>query len=440
MNDDQIRNRLRSALDRAYRPAPRLLDRCEKAVKVHVAPPSVIGKAALYLAIVAVAGGAAFGALVLRERGHSSTTDGQASSTTVSASPGGFALLADNRVVAFDVTSLQQRWSVQLASPPPVQGYVDTGHLIALSQDRSRLYVIPLLDDRGGTEVEVLASETGVKLGSLHPGIGDIEYRSLAVGSVTGRLYLVGADAARIVTTVMDASAGVVVSSVTSRLWQNGGSVVGNDFPYQVTITSDEGVVAYSTSSADYHRAGLDWFAIHNGQLDRCNGVPLAQPCMQGVSWGVAQLGGSLLAVNNQETLGTVDVSSGARADVLRLPIGDVGTGFLEDLAFDGRRVVVLGSCAYGGGLALIDVQTKVAQSVAPAITPTGEFPPPIAAVCGQLPIILSDGSIVFAHIHALLANVNGDGRIYRIDPSTGTVQATSHTFGSDPVALIATL
>src|SRR5712692_1403529 len=104
-----------------------------------------------------------------------------------------FAMLADNTVVAFDNGATTPAWTARLAPPPQAgqNGYIPTGHYIALSADETLVYALPLSESRGARELDVLDAGTGRVL-RRHSFAGTgILYGTLSVGPQSGWLYIV---------------------------------------------------------------------------------------------------------------------------------------------------------------------------------------------------------------------------------------------------------
>jgi DNA-binding beta-propeller fold protein YncE len=333
------------------------------------------------------------------------------------------ALLGNGQLVAIDASTGTSQWSVTLA-PSAFAGsdtYLHSGHYLALSGDGRSVYALPLEDPRGGSTLAVIDTSSGQMRVSYALRGTEAVYSSLAVGSVTGRVYVFGQRSAATVVTILDPSAATVVGSWTARSmanWTAIGPVPGFFFIYQGSVSPDETRLFYSYYGGRMDLSGIDRLDLGPGGLSRCQPPHPGAACLPG--WAGFQPYADRLLVTS-----AVDVRNGEIDDVEldgrvthRIDLG-LGPGFLEDFALDrrGSRLYAVGSCGYVGGLSSVDLVIGQATVVVPASSTQAR-----SVICGQRSALLPTGHLVIAHVEKLLVNPNGPGRLVVVDPGNGHV------------------
>src|SRR5439155_5294524 len=111
----------------------------------------------------------------------------------------------------------------------------------------------------------VLDTATAEPLGSHQLAARGGVFRSLAVGPITGRLYLSGNRAGRVVVMVLDPDTGTVLTDWTARERD------GRDWSvYQGAVSDDERDLFISYHGTN--TTGIDRFTIVGDGLQRCRG------------------------------------------------------------------------------------------------------------------------------------------------------------------------
>ncbi len=414
--DDDLRERVRGALDGVYRPAPGLLRRCAEAVardrRRHRLPRPVA-----WTALVVIAATALVATLVQ----HSIDRGVHGPVATASPNPSArqlvFALTAANQVVALDRSTLRPRWRTQVAAPPA--GTVGSGSTMALSPDAATLYVLTLADDRGGSGVVLLDTATGRQRGTVQLSApGGALYRSLAVQGQSGTLYAVGQDQGHILVTAVDPGRRVVLATQVTRTLP-AARPVGPDRPTDAMVTADGSRLYYSYGgSADRDRTGIDWANLAGPRITPCRSGSGAA-CIPGPGNPFGLENGHVYFADGSIPENLVDATATGSV-VRRSPTTLAGgtTAVLVDAAT--QRAVVIGDCANLGGLSTADLGSGRVQTVStPA--PAGGEPGP-ETVCGQSPVFLTSQSLAVSRISGDNASPQSPGTVDVVDLATGRI------------------
>lgn len=422
MNDDDLRARLRRAIDSVHRPAPDLLERSVEAVRKRGGRRLVPTLAWVAISLVILAAGA----LVLAQR---EWLRSQAPSTTPAPQqPVIYTLTAANRLIAFD-SGLHVIWQRD-AGPAPSGGNFVAGSLMHLSPDHSVIYVVPLVDLVGGTEIRSFDAATGQPRATVALSHGDARYRALAVDS-GGDVYAVGEDATHILVTVVDPDRHAVITTRATRNLPPKSASSGADLPFQAELSPDGRRLYYSFGGTEYSRAGIDWVTINGTTLSPCTAQQPTAACLPGYPRGFSLRTGRLIAVDS--TLANLVENTLDGAPLRRLANGVIPG--MENVVVDeaGNAILLLGSCASSGGLVRVDLATGEASAV---VTPQPAGAEVQGTTCGSRAVLLSDDVLVAAALPTSSANPNGPGSIQLIDTRSGRVVGQVAT-GADPVDIV---
>ncbi len=349
------------------------------------------------------------------------------------------ALLANNRLSAFDGASASTIWERQLAPSPtvPPGRYVPTGHYIALSPDGSSVYALPLDEARGASRLAVVDSRSGQVRGSYSLAATGAIYGSLAVGPLSGRVYLFGQRPGATVVTVFDPVGGRVLNTWTARSMENWvakGPVSGDFFIYQGMVSPDEKRLFYSYYGGRLDLAGTDWLDLTAGGLRRCVPPGPGAACLPGFAGFQLYQDGLLVIDPTNAQAGPieqVDLSGRVKRHVdLQL-----GSGFIQDFALDAgtNRIYAVGSCGYLGGVSMVDLGTGLVSVLVPP-DPPGVINKTIP--CGQRVVLLSSSLLVAGRIHFSLADPAASGSLLMIDTATGKIVSRATTV-SEPLDIV---
>ncbi|HEX2913808.1 MAG TPA: hypothetical protein VH186_23585 [Chloroflexia bacterium] len=357
-----------------------------------------------------------------------------------------YGLLADNRLVA-----LREDGSVfatlHPGNVPPGTITRIPGHYLALSPDKKILYALisgwtdepdrVAVIEASTAQVKAiypLARSQGKFIGFAIPGG---VYRSLAVGPVTGRLYLFGnRDGTAIITTLNPAN-GSELASWTAR--ERDGY---NWLVYQGEVTPDEQQLYVS-----YHgdnTGGIDRFELSNSGLVRCPQTRRGWGCI-GSHGSFAFYGGNLLVTYGYNVVVAEDNSGKA---LYGFDTGLTGT-HLTEFAIDpkAQKLYAVNSCLVQpemqGGFSAVNLTNPLQSSVpgeqewvtpgpapdlliipAPPRTPAANLP------CGERLALGSNDLLLVAKITAppYVIRAATTGALQIVDPRTGKILHNSGT------------
>jgi hypothetical protein len=431
IDDDELRRRVREALDEVYRPAPGLLRRCVDAVarerRRRISAP--LAWAAMTLLALAVV----VGTLVQHELSRG--TQGPVESPAPTQAPNTllFALTASNEVVALDRSSLRVRWRAQ-AAPAPTSS-VTPGQMMQLSQDGSTLYVLPPAADRGGSAVHLFDAGTG-RAGPVVTlsAPGGAVYRTLAVHPRTGRLYAVGQDESHILVTVVDPARRAVLATQATRTAPNT-ETFGPDIPDQARVSADGSRLYYSYGGGNAAPSGIDWVGLDGDALTPCRAATTGAACIPGPGRSFVLDGDRVLFAD--ASLPTRLVETGRDGAVLRRTTSALAGGGGIELVASGTagQMMLLGDCGSLGGLARFDSATGRLQSITTPAPAGGE--PGSATVCGQQPVLLGGGALAVARLAQARASAATAGTVDVVNLADGRIlrSATLPTETADLLA-----
>lgn len=350
-------------------------------------------------------------------------------------------LLADNRLLmvrAADGAIVHE----QRVAPVPPGDTLPTGHgggRHALARLTDGRLVILLTGDRGTPDRVLLVDAATLVVGMTYQLDGSGLYRAIAVGPVSGHLYLFGyRQPASALVTVLDPASGATVAA-----WQLGR---GTDQPAQIGVSTDERRLFLS-----YHNTGLDWYDIAEAGPRHCRDETLALRACLSAHGGFASVDGAMLVATGTPRIAVLDLEGTVRRGYdTALPAERHVAEFVVDPA--GGRLYAVASCDSGGGFSVLDL----AQSGLPTLgtVPTAEewrwtTPPgrPLAVVnpartpasevlCGERLVLGPAG--VLAVARPTLPGVSGGvrGGVLVIEGDTGRILRIV-AMGSDPVDML---
>lgn len=262
-------------------------------------------------------------------------------------------LTASNHLQALAISSGRMLWRTGLGGD--LQSHF-TVHAIGLTLDRKHAVVLV----RGATSSIVLVDVATGSVSRRQQLAAGLAYRGLAVGAVTGRIYVfsnrdVGPDRgpthgppSSAVVTVLAPDLSTVIYSQTVR------DSDGFDwFVYEGATDSSETHMLVSYHGPD--TTGIDLLSIEANRL--------ADPC-GGLGTGCIQSHGGFIITTSRLYLAT-----GASPILETTPtgviVGQIDTGIqnehIMELALDasGKSIFIAGSCLYSGGLFRVDLQSQ---------------------------------------------------------------------------------
>ena len=343
-------------------------------------------------------------------------------------------LLANNHLVLVPPGGRAPRWETTLAPAPDTShgyGFLSTGHRLAWSTDRTTIYALPAADWLGAERLMAVDHIGGRVLQTIHLPEGT-RYGGLAVGPVTGQVYLVGQQDKAISIAVVDPGRRQITAVWNGRdmhHWQPQGPVGGDFSVYQAEISPDESRLFYTYHGGLLPKAGLDFVDLTGAGPRTCTPPSPDKACLTGLAGFAPYKGGVLLTSG-------IDAGDGLVYDyrldglLMRTFHLDLGAGFLNDFALDlaGNRLYAVGSCGYVGGLSVLDLTSGKPRLL--ASTQAGQTK---TVPCGQRLALTWSGELVVGRVARLNASPYFGGTLLYIDVATGAVLRTV-TLSAEPV------
>jgi len=353
-----------------------------------------------------------------------------------------FALLADDRLVAVrahDGTVLAER---ALRPAPANTRDRATGHLLARSNDDSTLFAL-LTDDTGSPDQLVIVDVATTEVRASFPLATDgTQYRSIATGPVTGRLYLFGNRGADVIMSTVDP-----ISSTTLGTWVAKEGGTHDWLVYQGAVSDDERQVLVSYHGTD--TTGIDWFTVTADGPQRCEiAVRPNTGCLR-THGGFILDNGELLAATGTRIIVAVDETGAIKYGLDTYLEGNHLMEFVVDKEVG--RLYAVGSCGYTGGFSVLDIRR---DSRPAAVTQDGihlQSPPPPPQVfvpprapdgprtpvpCGERLTLGANGLVVVGRTEKPVASSNIPGALLFLDGRTGQVIRAVRT-PSEPVDVL---
>jgi hypothetical protein len=298
------------------------------------------------------------------------------------------ALLADGRLVRIGLTS----GSVRVRRVGPVRNTIQSGPSLAVEPGRRTVYAL-LRSEIVAVDARTLAVQRRLRLPA------GATYRGLALGPVSGRLYVSGNRAVR----VLDRATGLAEEEATLTILDpRSSAILGRPvareaagrswFVYWLALAPDERHVALGYHGGcdgvwDTCTTGADVLPLDGASVRRC--VPVepqsrGTACSPDVHGAAVPYGDGFLAATGGPPL--VQVDRAGRV-VRRLTTGM--STHLMDLAVDAaaRTAYAVGPCDKGGGLRAIDLDSGAVRRLRTARGPR--------AICGSRVAVASEAALV---------------------------------------------
>jgi hypothetical protein len=318
-----------------------------------------------------------------------------------------FSLLTNNHLVVADSNTGAVLAELTLAGPPAPQSQM---RAMAVSPERHTLYAV-ISEASGRARIAVVDTTTLTETSSIDPG-ADLEYRGLALGPRSGRLYLFANQRGDAVVRVIDPS-GVQ----SPQTWPGRKSDGRTWFIYQGAVSSDETVLYLSYHGPD--TTGIDRFEIQPTGLLRCSITTRPESGCFLTHGSFALESGVLIASMGEQPLAALDPLTGARRDEYDLRLE--GNHMPEFTIASGiGRIYALGSCGYTGGLSMVDLATRQTQVLVASRS--------IGAICGERIVSLSDARLLVvaktamsvpSAVPGVLIVLTKDGKMLRMIPTS---------------------
>jgi DNA-binding beta-propeller fold protein YncE len=311
-------------------------------------------------------------------------------------------LLANNHLLVADVTTGAVLAELTLGEPPALPSQI---RAMAMSRDGHTLYA--LVRASGGARIALLDTTTLKLTTSIDLG-GDLDYRGLAIGPRTGRLYLSANQRGDALVRVIDPS-----GAQPAQTWPARKSEGRDWYVYQGSVAPDETALYLSYHGPD--TTGIDRFEIQPAGLLRCSIATRPDSGCFVTHGSFALAGGDLVASMGESPVASLDPVTGVRRDQYDLLLE--GNHMLEFTIASGGLYAV-GSCGYTGGLARADLSTGQTSVLAASRTRGG--------VCGERIAVSSDGSVLVVAKTAMSAPGNTPGALIVLSPDGKSLRTIS--------------
>jgi hypothetical protein len=268
-------------------------------------------------------------------------------------------LTASNQLKSLSLATGRVLWRTALGGE--IQTHF-TAHIVGLSVDRKRVAVLV----RGSTTSVVLVDvATGSVIVRRLLAAG-LAYHSLAVGPVTGRIYVfsnrdAGPDRGPTKGPPSDADITVLAPDLSTVIYaQTVRKADGFDwYVYEGAVDSSETHVLLSYHGPD--TTGVDLISVEGNQVvDPCQALGLG--CIQSHGGFLVTPARLYLATGSAPILETTPSGD---------PVGETNTGIqnehIMELTLDssGERIFISGSCLYSGGLFEVDLKSNQTLTLA---------------------------------------------------------------------------
>lgn len=261
-----------------------------------------------------------------------------------------FVLLANNHLVSVHGLTGTVISDRALAPAPVPTWRRFRGYYVALSKDHKSVYALVLNQPPARDYLAVIDAATAhlQRRWALNTGV---VLRSIAVGPVSGRIYLFGNRAGDVVVTVLDPHTRATVSTWTVRRGHGVHWVI-----YRGIVRRDERALFINYWRGEAY--GMDAIALLAGRLRACHTVQVG--CFASGGFNVEQYG-SFLVTSSWTVDKTFVELTATGATVRTIPIHMVGDQHTGDWNIDPAtgRLYQVGSCGYTGGLAVLDLNSK---------------------------------------------------------------------------------
>jgi Reverse transcriptase (RNA-dependent DNA polymerase) len=319
-----------------------------------------------------------------------------------------------------------------LAAGPVPSWRAFRGYYLALSNDRKSVYALVLTQPPARDYLAVINVAT-TRVERRFAVASGIVFRSLAVGPVSGHIYLFGNRSGAVVVIVVDPRTGA-----TLTVWTVRRSLGLHWVIYRGEVWNDERELFIN-----YWRGegiGIDAVSLPSGRLRGCRTVQVG--CFRPGGQNIEQFDGRLISTSMTIPNVFVELNTGGRLlETLRIHMtGDLHTGDWDiDRALG--RLYQVGSCSYTGGLAVLDLKTGRSGMLAPPGTPgagarvTGNND---RTICGERISAGSQSLVVVGKTEYVYPVLQHQAVLLIMNGLTGTVLHRIRT-SSDPMDLVVT-
>jgi hypothetical protein len=290
-----------------------------------------------------------------------------------------FALLVNNHLLAVSGTTGTIISDQPLAGQPVPTWRSFRGYYLALSKDRKSVYALVLRQPPLRDYLAVIDVAT-TRVDRRYPLAPGIVFRSLAVGPVSGRVYLFGNRSGAVIVTMLDPRRGATLATWTVRRSLGVHWVI-----YRGMAWNSEGELFIN-----YWRGegfGIDAVSLPSGRLHGCRTVQVGCFAPPG-GQNIEQYDGRLISASMTTANAFVELkANGGLFKTLRMHM--VGAQHTGDWDIDPStgRLYQVGSCGYTGGLAVLDLKTGRSRMLDPPRTPGARAPVTQSndhSVCGE--------------------------------------------------------
>jgi len=341
-----------------------------------------------------------------------------------------FVLLVNNHLEAVRGTTGAVISDRVLAPAPAPKWRAFRGYYLALSRDRKFLYALVLTQPPARDQLAVVDVAT-TRVERRYALAGGIVFRSVAVGPVSGRIYLFGNRAGNVVVTVLDPRTGAALSTRTVRRGHGARWVI-----YRGLVWSNERELFIN-----YWRGGgigIDAVSLPSGRLHGCRTLQVG--CFASEGLNIEQYGIRLVVESQTARHAFVELS--ANGDLYKtIPIHMTGDPHTGDWDIDRTtgRLYQVGSCGYTGGLAVLDLKTGSSRMLDPPGTPGAGVPVTgnnDRTVCGERISAGSRSLVVIGKTEYVYPVLQHKAVLLLVNGRTGKVLHRVRT-STDPMDLI---
>jgi hypothetical protein len=337
-----------------------------------------------------------------------------------------FALLADNELVALTIADGVVRAQYRVGATPASDDLRYTGHYMALSNDRRRLFVLAPGAPGRADRVAVVDVGTSKLLASYMIGdVGGI-FHALAVGPSTGRIYLFGDRSGDAVVTVLNAESGADPAHWIARKADG-----YNWWPYEGAVSDDEQALYIRYHGMD--TTGVDRFMILADGLQRCPPPKRANDgCI--VGHGGFRLYGDAIVTGTGEGMLLLENVTGTIQSAYDTGLGGHQMEFVVDSPTS--RLYTVKSCGYSGGVSTVNLTAggtytltkygEIKWLLTPAPPENLAAPQPgtpfVTVPCGERLAPSPDSWLVVGKTARPVPNVGNPGALTILDAFTAKV------------------
>jgi len=334
-----------------------------------------------------------------------------------------YALLANNHVVALSQTDRRTTadqalgTTIQRTSPGLREQFY--GHYLGLSPDSKTLYALAL-DVPGGSHHLVVLDARTLRVKARYALEADFTYRSIAVGPLSGHLYLAGSRVGKkslgTIVTVLDSRSGRTIAR-----WLPRHTGTADWWTYRVLLSPDE-----RRLYIDYWRGGgfgLDALKVSSGKLICRRRIGPYFGCLSSYG-GDADVYGKHLLVGSSKPHMLVELNRDGRI-VRTVNTGLGGDAHEGEFAVDARtdRLYQVGSCSYTGGMSVVDLRTGRSHVLDPLGVPGPNRPSkPDNTVCGERVAVGSNSLVVIGKSIQVVPESTVAGEVLLLDGMNGRV------------------